>query len=138
MYIKQHQEKAISFFDLENPLDLARLENPMLTLSKLSNNLIVIDEIQRRPELFPVLRVLADASELNNKFLILGCVSRDLIQQSSETLAGRIGYIEVMPFSLDEVKNSSELWLRGGFPRPFCHPIQKRVIFGGSLLLLHS
>lgn len=119
MFIEQSGQSQIPFFDLENPLDLAALENPMLTLSKYKNQLIVIDEIQRRPELFPILRVLVDEPKTNRQFLILGSASRDLIQQSSETLAGRIGYIEVMPFSLDEVPNAHGLWLRGGYPRSF-------------------
>ena len=107
-----------AFFDLENPLDLARLENPMLTLSAIDSDLIVIDEIQRRAELFPILRVLVD--EKPRKFLLLGSASRDLIAQSSETLAGRVGYIEVMPLSLTETQTGYEpLWLRGGFPRSF-------------------
>ncbi len=117
MFLEQNYPTNFHFFDLENPLDLARLENPMLTLSKLSDTLIVIDEIQRLPELFPVIRVLIDEKEKKRKFLILGSASRDLIRQSSETLAGRIGYLELMPFSLDEVDDESEtLWLRGGFP----------------------
>lgn len=119
MYIEKYTEGEIYFFDLENPFDLARLENAMLTLSKLSNCLIVIDEIQRRPELFPILRVLVDEEGKQRKFLILGSASRDLISQSSETLAGRIGYIEVTPFSLEETSNSALLWLRGGFPRAY-------------------
>src|SRR5262249_20523689 len=119
MYIEQNVQGNVHFFELENPLDLARLENPMLALSKLTNQLIVIDEIQRSPELFQVLRVLIDEHKTHRKFLILGSASRDLIRQSSETLAGRIGYIEVMPFSLDEVKKTAQLWLRGGFPRSF-------------------
>ncbi len=114
-YIQQEGIEAV-FFDLENPLDLARLENPMLALENITNKLIVIDEIQRRPDLFPVLRVLADQKEKNRKFLILESASRDLIRQSSETLAGRIGYLELPPFTLNEVDNSSQLWLRGGFP----------------------
>jgi len=105
------------FFDLENPFDLSRLENPMLTLSNIESPLIVIDEIQRIPDLFPVLRVLVD--EKPRKFLILGSASRDLLQQSSESLAGRIGYIELTPFSISEVKNNKKLWLRGGFPVSF-------------------
>lgn len=117
MFLEHDSPKNFHFFDLENPLDLARLENPMLTLSKLTNNLIVIDEIQRAPNLFPILRVLIDDKQKKQKFLILGSASRDLIRQSSETLAGRIGYMELMPFSLDEVDHDSEiLWLRGGFP----------------------
>ncbi|MFA6262904.1 MAG: ATP-binding protein [Candidatus Babeliales bacterium] len=105
------------FLDLENPADLARLENPMLALSALQSDLIIIDEIQRRPDLFPVLRVLVD--EKPRKFLILGSASRDLLQQSSETLAGRIGYVELTPFSLTEVDDRQKLWLRGGFPRSY-------------------
>lgn len=116
MYLKKYRSKAVQFFDLENALDLARLEDPMLALSQFSNQLIVIDEIQRRPELFPALRVLVDEKDKKRQFLILGSASRDLIRQSSETLAGRIGYIELMPFSLDETDNSKLLWLRGGYP----------------------
>lgn len=110
--------KSVVFFDLENPYDLARLEdNPMLTLSDIQSDLVVIDEIQRRPELFPLLRVLVD--ERPRKFLILGSASRDLLRQSSETLAGRIGYIELPPFSIAEVDDYKQLWLRGGFPRSY-------------------
>ena len=111
------QFKKVHFFDLENPFDLTRLINPMLTLSQLDADLIIIDEIQRAPELFPVLRVLVDQQP--RKFLILGSASRDLLQQSSETLAGRIGYIELMPFSNIEANNQSLLWARGGFPPSF-------------------
>lgn len=117
MFVEESDPDSFHFFDLENPLDLARLANPMLALSKLTNKLIIIDEIQRAPELFPILRVLIDDKQKKQKFLILGSASRDLIRQSSETLAGRIGYMELMPFSLDEVDHKSEtLWLRGGFP----------------------
>ncbi|HTM06624.1 MAG TPA: ATP-binding protein [Patescibacteria group bacterium] len=110
--------KRVHVLDLENPFDLARLENPMLSLSNIDAELIIIDEIQLRPELFPVLRVLVDKNQ-QRKFLILSSASRDLLQQSSETLAGRIGYIELPPFSLPETKNHHTLWLRGGFPRSF-------------------
>ncbi len=112
----QKYEK-VHFIDLENPVDVARLENPMLTLSDIDADLIVIDEIQRKPELFPVLRVLVDQKP--RKFLILGSASRDLLRQSSETLAGRIGYIELTPFSIVEVGEYKNLWLRGGFPRSY-------------------
>ena len=86
----------------------------MLTLSQVQSDLIVIDEIQRRPDLFPVLRVLVD--EMPCKFLVLGSASRELLQQSSETLAGRIGYIELPPFSMIEEGECKKLWLHGGFP----------------------
>ncbi|HXW85804.1 MAG TPA: ATP-binding protein [Candidatus Bathyarchaeia archaeon] len=118
MYVAEYAPDAY-FFDLENPLDLARLENPMLALEGIMHTLIVIDEIQRRPELFPVLRVLVDQEKAKRRFLILGSASRDLIRQSSETLAGRIGYIELPPFSLFETPDMPRLWLRGGFPRSY-------------------
>ncbi len=107
----------VEFFDLENPLDLAKLENPMLALKDSKADLIVIDEVQFLPELFKVLRVLVD--ERPRKFLILGSASRDLLQQSSETLAGRIGYIELPPFGLFETNEQKKLWIRGGFPRSY-------------------
>ncbi|MFH1831221.1 MAG: ATP-binding protein [bacterium] len=115
-FVQEKMGGIARFFDLENPLDLARLDNPMLALSSDPEKLIVIDEIQMRPDLFPILRVLVDDPSHKYKILILGSASRDLIKQSSETLAGRIGYIELPPFSLNETKNSSQLWLRGGFP----------------------
>lgn len=107
-----------NYFDLENPTDLARLMEAQLALTPLQN-LIVIDEIQRIPELFPVLRVLVDEPNQQRRFLILGSASRELIQQTSETLAGRIGYLELTPFSYPEVDNLQQLWLRGGFPRSY-------------------
>ena len=107
-------------FDLEDPEDLAKLERPKLALENLEG-LIVIDEIQKREELFPLLRVLVDRENSSAKFLILGSASRDLIKQSSESLAGRIQYIELTPFSLKEVglKKNTDLWVRGGFPLSF-------------------
>ncbi len=124
-YAEEHFPGGVHFIDLDDPIDLARLENPMLTLTSITERLIVIDEIQKRPELFPILRVLVDRQALTNKktrkqsFLVLGSASRDLIRQSSESLAGRIGYIELYPFSLFEVKESSKLWVRGGFPKSY-------------------
>lgn len=90
------------------------MENPKTALEPL-RGVIVVDEIQRIPELFPVLRVLVDQPESKRKFLILGSASKDLIRQSSETLAGRIAYIEMTPFSVYEVEALQKLWLRGGF-----------------------
>ena len=107
-------------FDLEDPTDIAALANPRLALQDLTG-LVIIDEIQRAPELFPLLRVLVDRPQNGARFLILGSASRDLLQQSSETLAGRIGYIELTGFSLDETGADSlpVLWQRGSFPRSF-------------------
>jgi len=113
-YTKQFT--SVHFFDLENPQDLAALESPSFILPQLSG-IVVIDEIQRKPELFPYLRYLADNSEI--KFLILGSASQDLIQQSSESLAGRIGYVELPPFILQEVGEMNAHWHRGGFPKSF-------------------
>lgn len=107
------------YFDLENPRDLARLDNPQFTLEELEG-LIVIDEIQRKPELFTLLRYLTDNNR-NQKYLILGSASRNLIKQSSETLAGRIAYHYLSGFNLNEVgkENWKSLWLRGGLPLSF-------------------
>lgn len=106
----------VHYFDLEDYTDLARLTSPKLVFEALEG-LIIIDEIQRRPDLFPYLRVVVDKKPL--KFLILGSASRELLQQSSETLAGRIAYINVTPFQLSEVNDQKKLWMRGGFPRSF-------------------
>lgn len=116
MYSKQHFPKDTYFLDLENPEDLTKLDNPMVFLENIAERLIVIDEIQFRPNLFPILRVLVDKDKNKHKFLILGSASRHLIRQSSESLAGRIGYIELPPFSLEEVDDIKKLWVRGGFP----------------------
>lgn len=109
-----------SYFDLENPEDMARLADPMLVLKELKG-LVVIDEIQRQPNLFPVLRVLVDRPGSATRFLVLGSASPDLLRQSAETLAGRIFYHELGGFSLEEVgvENHLQLWLRGGFPRSY-------------------
>jgi len=113
-------EGDCTIFDLEDPQDLARLADPMLALKDV-RGLVVIDEIQRKPDLFPVLRVLADRPRRPARFLILGSASPDLLQQSSETLAGRIAYHELRGFAVDEVgiEHAKKLWLRGGFPRSF-------------------
>ncbi|WP_342270028.1 ATP-binding protein [Rickettsia endosymbiont of Orchestes rusci] len=115
-----HAKEEVHFFDLEDTRDLAALENPYITL-KDKKGLIIIDEIQRLPNLFPTLRVLADEHK-ERYFLILGSASRDLIKQGSETLAGRISYIEVHPFSLLEVSNINHLHLLGGFPKSYLYP----------------
>ncbi len=114
-----HDFSEANYFDLEDPTHLDRLsQNPKVALSMLSG-LVVIDEIQRIPELFPLLRVLVDDANLHLRFLILGSASRDLIRQSSETLAGRITHLEITPFSLYETDDIKKLWIRGGFPRSY-------------------
>ena len=113
-------EESPNYFDLEDPVSLARLEEPMTALRSLEG-LVVIDEVQRRPDLFPVLRVLSDRPGSSARFLILGSASGDLLRQSSESLAGRMEQISLGGFTLDEVgaEHSDALWLRGGFPRAF-------------------
>lgn len=109
------------WFDLEHPRDQARLQEPLLTLEPL-RGLVVLDEVQRQPELFPVLRVLADRSGGGGaRFLVLGSASPDVVRATSETLAGRIAYHELPPFGLAEVGAAQQdpLWERGGFPRSF-------------------
>ncbi|MBU1629123.1 MAG: ATP-binding protein, partial [Gammaproteobacteria bacterium] len=108
----------VTFFDLEDSRDLAKLQDPALALASLKG-LVILDEIQRVPELFPILRVLIDQANRQTHYLILGSASRDLIRQSSETLAGRIEYLELTPFSFQEVGEFEKLWLRGGFPLSF-------------------
>ena len=109
-----------NYFDLEDPVSLIRLEEPMTALRELEG-LVVIDEIQRRAELFPILRVLADRRPLPAHFLILGSASPELLRQSSESLAGRVEVITMGGFDLMEVgsDDSAKLWLRGGFPDSF-------------------
>jgi predicted AAA+ superfamily ATPase len=111
---------ASTRFDLEDPDDLARLSDAKLALSGL-DGLVILDEVQRRPELFPVLRVLADRPDARSRFLVLGSASPDLLRQTSETLAGRVAYHRLDGFDLREVgmDAAEHLWLRGGFPRSF-------------------
>lgn len=114
-----NQIKFDHYFDLENPRDSVRLENPQLALEDLKG-LIVIDEIQRTAGLFQLIRYLVDTNK-KQKYLILGSASGDLIQQSSESLAGRIGHHRLAGFTIPDIgkKNLKKLWLRGGFPRAY-------------------
>ena len=106
------------YLDLERPSDAARLSDPELYLEAREKRLVIIDEIQRNPALFPVLRSLVDARRKNGRFLILGSASPDLTRQASESLAGRVLYHELAPFSLDEIGRGDgpalmALWTRG-------------------------
>ena len=111
---------SLNYFDLEDPQ--ARLSEPNLALRPLKK-LVVIDEIQRRPDLFPILRVLADRTPLPARFLILGSASTDLLRQSSETLAGRLETVPLEGFRLSDLGAAAQNhhWLRGGFPRVTRH-----------------
>ncbi len=115
-----------TFYDLEDPAHLAKLDDPSLFMQD-ARGLVVLDEVQRRPDIFPVLRVLADKPR-GPRFLVLGSASAELLRQSSESLAGRITYVELSPLGLEEVgrKNATKLWLRGGFPRAFTAPSDAR------------
>jgi len=113
----------VTHFDLEKPSDLAQLGDPQLMLEGLEG-LVILDEIRRLPDLFPILRVLADREGTQARFLVLGSASPRLLRQSSESLAGRISYYELPGFGIDEVghSNADRLWTRGGFPRSFLAP----------------
>ncbi len=114
---------SLNYFDLEDPISLARLDQPMTALRDL-NGLIVIDEVQRRPELFPILRVLVDRTPTPARFLALGSASPALLRQSSESLAGRMEVVALTGFNLTEVgiENQAAHWRRGGFPRSYLAP----------------
>jgi predicted AAA+ superfamily ATPase len=120
----QETERAV-YLDLERPSDLARLQDPEAFFALHSDALICLDEIQRAPDLFATIRSDVDVCECAGRFLILGSASRDLLRQSAESLAGRIAYLELAPFRLDEVTAGQgddvlrRLWLRGGFPRSY-------------------
>ena len=117
----QNSANRENYFDLEDARDYERLQKPQLVLEKLEG-LVIIDEIQLMPSLFATLRVLVDREDSKARFLILGSASRELINKSAETLAGRIAYIELPPFSYLETHNLDKLWLRGGFPRSYLAP----------------
>jgi len=119
--------KPSHYLDLERPSDFAKLADPELYLSRFSDQLVILDEVQRVPDLFPLLRSLIDerrrAGEKSGQFLLLGSASPDLLQQSSETLAGRLSYLELSPLQLLELpKPDHDLamhWERGGYPESF-------------------
>lgn len=111
---------SINYFDLEDPTDLARLDAPMTALEPLKG-VVVIDEIQRRPELFPVIRVLSDRRPLPARFLTLGSVAPHALRQAAESLTGRVERIEVAGFAMSEIgiEHTDRLWLRGTYPEAF-------------------
>jgi predicted AAA+ superfamily ATPase len=121
---RQFRSAGINYFDLESPLDLARLNPDPLGLLGSLEGLIVIDEIQEMQSLFPILRILADEPVARRQFLILGSASPDLLKHSAETLAGRIRFIELGGFDIREIGLPAweTLWLRGGFPESFLAP----------------
>ncbi|MBN1578117.1 MAG: ATP-binding protein [Chitinispirillaceae bacterium] len=117
------EDSSLMYLDLERPDDKRLLSDPQSFFRLHRDRLLCLDEIQRAPEIFSVMRAEVDEAEVNGRFLILGSASPRLLRQTSETLAGRIHYIEMAPFSLSEVdmegKNMRILWMRGGFPRSY-------------------
>jgi len=114
------EQEPSTVFDLENPVDIQRLSAPMQALKDLSD-LVIIDEVQRKPELFELFRVLVDRSRQNARFLLLGSASPHLVKGVSESLAGRIGFVDLAGFQLWEVgeQHRNRLWIRGGLPKAF-------------------
>jgi len=127
-FAEKQSSKTVTYFDLENIEDLSRLEHNAQHLLGGLTGLIVIDEIQKRPDLFPILRVLIDR-KADQQFLILGSASRELIAQSSESLAGRIVYLELCPFDLSEATHEKQLWQRGGFPLAYLADTEEKSTF---------
>lgn len=118
------QLSSFLYLDLQDPADLNKLSDPVLFFEANSETTICIDEIQLAPELFSVLRSIIDKNRRNGRFILLGSASRELIRQTSESLAGRIGLIELTPFLINEIQNSedyqlSKYWFRGGYPESF-------------------
>ena len=123
---KMLSEKIPSFLylDLQNPVDLKKLNDPVLFFEANKEATFCIDEIQLMPELFSVLRSIIDQNRQNGRFILLGSASRELIRQTSESLAGRIGLVEIHPFSVNEVNENpdfqlNKFWLRGGYPESY-------------------
>ncbi len=123
--VSNHIEKGIIHLDLELESDISKLENAELYFNRNSNKCIIIDEIQLRADLFSLIRAIVDKTGDNCQFIITGSASPRLLKQSTESLAGRIAYVEVQPFSIDELPDDIEIekhWFRGGFPKSLFAP----------------
>jgi predicted AAA+ superfamily ATPase len=138
-FVREHRKWAnYVYFDLERPSDLQKLENAEWFLSSCRGRLVCIDEIQRKPELFPLIRSLVDEWGRPGCFLILGSASRDLLKQSSESLAGRVSYKRLTPFLWNEIKGKRSIeryFSAGGFPRSLLARNSEGPINGGKILL---
>ena len=127
-HLLKYLEKEIVYLDIENPKDQAKLTDPVLFFERNQDKCIVLDEIQRMPELFPILRAMVDLNKVPARFIILGSASPDLIRDSSESLAGRIAYEELTPFNISEIADYKDIfhhWFSGGFPDAFLAPTDK-------------
>lgn len=114
-------EKPFLYLDLEKLSDLNKLNDPELFFASIPDHTIILDEIQHKPELFPLIRAMVDEQRTPGRFVVLGSASPELLKQSSESLAGRISYIEMYPLNLLEVEDqisNETLWINGGFPEP--------------------
>jgi predicted AAA+ superfamily ATPase len=120
--IRKQLTKESIYLDLENPSDFGALNHPVEFLNTVENKTVIIDEIQRKPDLFPVLRAVIDSHRINERFILLGSASPQLLFLSNETLAGRVVYLELTTFEHSEIQHLTDFrnhWLRGGFPDPF-------------------
>lgn len=123
--IRTQLPKNSLYLDLENPDDRVKLQNPSLFLDPLADQTVILDEVQKMPDLFPVLRGIIDRKRQAGRFILLGSASPDLIRDSSESLAGRISYYELLPLSFEEVRHGHDFrthWFRGGFPESLLAP----------------
>lgn len=128
--LKNSIPKESIYIDLENPKDRAKLNDPVLFFESMIDKCVILDEIQRFPELFPILRSMIDAKREPSRFILLGSASPDIIRDSSESLAGRIAYCELSPFNITELNNNSfkNHWFRGGFPDAF-QAIDEEIVY---------
>jgi predicted AAA+ superfamily ATPase len=120
--IRKQLTKDSIYLDLENPADSGALDHPFEFLNSVSDKTVIIDEIQRRPDIIPMLRSIIDAKRVNSRFILLGSASPQLLFLSNETLAGRIVYLELTTFEHAEIQHLTDVrnhWLYGGFPDPF-------------------
>ena len=127
-YVSDKVGKESIYIDLENPRDIVKLSDPNLFFELNEDKCVILDEIQRQPELFAILRSMVDRNRIPGRFLILGSASPELIRDSSESLAGRIAYEELAPFNLTEIISTGELnhhWVSGGFPNAYLAPSNK-------------
>lgn len=124
-FLMDRIEKDSVYLDLENPMDQAKLSDPILFFDRNQETCIVLDEIQRAPELFPILRSMVDKYRVPARYIILGSASPKLIRDSSESLAGRIAYEELTPFNITEIDQGDNIyfhWFNGGFPNAYLAP----------------
>lgn len=133
--------KNALYLDLELPSDVNKLNDPELYLSENEEKMIIIDEVQRMPELFPILRALIDRKKKNGRFLLLGSASPLLLKNSSESLAGRIIYYELSPLSLKETSGREhdykQLWLKGGYPLSYLEPNAQSLLWRKAFIQTH-